>query len=147
MTRMAATVPPLNSNLKGVVLAMLMQSLAACSAASEQDEADIPDPEKTQLINYIRACWHLPADTVTSEDFVVTIVMQMNRDATLRSAEISEPDRERMSDPGYRSFAQSALRAVQKCGSDGQAFPINRDRDYEIWSVVRARFRESDFYP
>jgi hypothetical protein len=128
---------------KGSAVAGLLLSTAACSSSSGQVESDIPDSEKSELINYIRACWYSPSPS-QSRDFIVTIVMHMNRDATLQSAEIAESDRDRLSDPEYQTFAMAALRAVEKCAEGGKAFPINLERDYEIWSEVRARFRESD---
>lgn len=127
----------------GVLAGLLLPS--ACSSPSAQVESDIPDSEKTELINYIRSCWYSPGVSQSS-DFIVTIVMHMNRDATLQSAEIAESDRQRLSDPEYNSYAMSALHAVQKCGESGEPFPINLERDYEIWSVIHARFREADFY-
>jgi hypothetical protein len=128
---------------KGGVMAGLLLATAACSSSPGQVESDISDSEKTELISYIRACWYSPSPP-QARNFIVTIVMHMNRDATLQSAEIAESDRDRLSDPEYQTFAMAALRAVEKCAEGGRAFPINLERDYEIWSEVRARFRESD---
>ena len=49
-----------------------------------------------------------------------------------------------MADSEYGQFAESALRAVMKCGEGGREFPIDPDRPYSEWSEISARFRMND---
>jgi len=106
----------------------------------------LPAGEEDALRNYIRQCWFSPGGVAAAGELVVTLEIKMNPDATLRDVEISRADRARMGDPTYRSFAENAQRAVQKCGAGGKVFPLNLERDYGVWSYIIARFRESDFY-
>jgi hypothetical protein len=95
-------------------------------------------------MSFLRSCWRYGGDT-EANNLSVTIVMQMNPDRTLKSAEIVPADRAKMADPEYKQFADSALQAVMKCGEGGQEFPINPDRPYSEWSEISARFRMNDF--
>jgi hypothetical protein len=49
--------------------------------------------------------------------------------------------------PGQRVGSSFAVhgRAVQKCGVNGAVFPINLQRDYAVWSLIKATFRPTDF--
>jgi hypothetical protein len=71
--------------------------------------------------NFMLSCWHYGGDS-GADDLSVTIVMQMNPDRTLKSAEIAPVDRPKISDPEYKQFAESALRAVMKCGEGNRGF-------------------------
>ena len=106
----------------------------------------LPAGEEDALRNYIRGCWFSSGGGASASELVVTLEIKLNPDATLRGVEISRKDRARMSDPVFRSFAESAKRAVDKCGADRQPFPLNLQRDYAVWGYILARFRESDFY-
>jgi outer membrane biosynthesis protein TonB len=106
----------------------------------------LPAGEEDALRNYIRGCWFSSGGGASASELVVTLEIKLNPDATLRGVEISRKDRGRMGDPVFRSFAESAKRAVDKCGADRQPFPLNLQRDYAVWGYILARFRESDFY-
>ena len=92
-----------------------------------------------------RDCWFSARGRRIGERTRVTLEIKLNPDATLRNVEISRKDRARMGDPVFRSFAESAKRAVDKCGADRQPFPLNLQRDYAVWGYILARFRELRF--
>jgi neural Wiskott-Aldrich syndrome protein len=105
----------------------------------------LPAGEEDALRNYIRNCWAWPGGGAGSEEFAVTLEIELNQDATLRDVQIARADRGRMGDPVYKSFAESTRRAVQKCGVNGAVFPINLQRDYAVWGLIKATFRPTDF--
>jgi hypothetical protein len=63
----------------------------------------------------------------------------MNPDATVREARISEGGR--MSDPYFRSAAESALRAVLNCGR--RPLPLSPEK-YNTWKSMSLRFDPRD---
>ena len=105
----------------------------------------LPAGEEDALRNYIKGCWFSAGGGASATELVVTLEIKLNPDATLRNVEISRKDRGRMGDPVFRSFAESAKRAVDKCGADRQPFPLNLQRDYAVWGYILARFRTHGF--
>lgn len=129
-------------NLAPLAALVLAGALTAC--ASEEQSQDAGDwSGQTEFRNYVRSCWVFNTKA-TEDDRTVTIVMQMNPDKTLKRAEIDPADHGKMDDPDYRVLAESALRAVQKCGEGGKKFPIGDDLAYTEWSEIKARFQSSD---
>lgn len=126
-------------NLAPLAALVLAGVFAACAS-----EVEPQDPEdwsgQAELRDFVRTCWFLDTKAI-GDDRTVTVVMQMNPDKTLKSAEIDPADRGKMDDPDYRGFAESALRAVQKCGEDGRKFPISDDLAYTEWSEIKSLFR------
>lgn len=59
----------------------------------------------------IEQCWVIPAGARDADKLVVSIRVWVNPDGTVRDAQIL--NRERMSDPFFRSAAESAYRAVR----------------------------------
>jgi outer membrane biosynthesis protein TonB len=105
----------------------------------------LPAGEEDALRNYIRQCWSWPGGSEGQGELVVTLEIKLRPDATLLDVVISNSSKARMGDPVYRSFAESTKRAVQKCGVNGQTFPINLQRDYAVWGYIKANFRPTDF--
>ncbi len=141
--------------LDSLVDKLAKEQTAAVPPAQEEQPADVPQTEgipqrlpageEDALRNYIRNCWAWPGGGAGSEEFAVTLEIELNQDATLRDVQIARADRGRMGDPVYKSFAESTRRAVQKCGVNGAVFPINLKRDYAVWSLIKATFRPTDF--
>jgi hypothetical protein len=122
---------------------IVAESLTACESKAPASGTIDSTTQESALMDFMRSCWHYGANS-EADDLSVTIVMQMNPDRTLKSAEIVPADRTKMVDPEYKQFAESALRAVTKCGEDGREFPINPARPYSEWSEISARFHMND---
>ena len=118
--------------------------LAACSSQAPKATSVESADAYSEFRNYVRSCWFFGGDVKQKLD-PVTLLIQMNSDKTLKSAEIDPSDRERMSNPAYNDFARSVLRAVQKCGEGGKQFPIPDERPYSEWNLIIARFVATDF--
>ena len=144
------------SDVNSLIDKLAKEQTAAVPPPTEEVPADepqtegipqrLPAGEEDALRNYIRGCWFSPGGGASASELVVTLEIKLNPDATLRNVEISGKDRSRMNDPVFRSFAESAKRAVDKCGADGQPFPLNLQRDYAVWGYILASFRELEFY-
>jgi hypothetical protein len=118
--------------------------LAACSSQAPKATSVESADAYSEFRNYVRSCWFFGGNVKPKLD-PVTLIIQMNSDKTLKSAEIDPADREKMSDPAYGDFARSALRAVQKCGEEQRQFPIPDGRPYDEWNLIIARFATTDF--
>lgn len=82
----------------------------------------------------IERCWNPPVGARDAENLVVELRVQLRRDGTVQQARIIST--ERMSDPFYRSAAESALRAVRIC-SPLENLPPEK---YEAWRDMRLTF-------
>lgn len=73
---------------------------------------------------------------------IITLVLDMNPDGTVRKAEIS--DRSRMGDPSYRSAAESALRAVlnPRCSP----LPLPADSYESQWRTLTLNFDPKEMF-
>ena len=85
----------------------------------------------------MKRCWSVPAGAAYSEDLVVTIRVFLNSDGTLsRSPELISNSRFRLSSNAYyRTAAESALRAIQRC----QPFRMPADK-YISWRELELTF-------
>jgi len=95
---------------------------------------------KDAMRRQIERCWSVPAGAREAENLVVHIRVTLNPDGSLaRPPEIL--DRARMNRPGedfFRSAAESARRAVQKCA------PLRLPREsYDIWRITELVFDPS----
>jgi outer membrane biosynthesis protein TonB len=95
--------------------------------------------EMDAIRDHIRPCWNFPAGAKNAEELFVLIDVQMNPDATVREARISSSSQ--LSDPYYRSAAESALRAVLNCGR--QPLPLSPEK-YNTWKSMTLRFDPRD---
>jgi outer membrane biosynthesis protein TonB len=95
---------------------------------------------KEAMRRQIERCWSVPAGAREAENLVVHIRVTLNPDGSLaRPPEIL--DRARLTKPGedfFRSAAESARRAVQKCA------PLKLPREsYDIWRITELVFDPS----
>lgn len=81
----------------------VVQSRAPLDAVATTSEIDA-------IRHRIEQCWNIPAGARDAEKLVVSIRIWVNPDGTVRDARILEQGR--MSDPFFRTAAESALRAV-----------------------------------
>jgi hypothetical protein len=106
-----------------------------------------PQPRATSIddqltmseIDFIRRqyieCWNPPAGARDARDLVVSIHVEYNPDGSVRRASIE--DTSRMSDPFFRTAAESALRAVLNPRCNPLKVPSKK---YDSWKSVTLNF-------
>jgi hypothetical protein len=101
--------------------------------------ASIDDQLTMSEIDFIRRqyveCWNPPAGARDASDLVVSIHVEYNPDGSVRRAAIE--DTARMSDPFFRTAAESALRAVLNPRCNPLKVPSKK---YESWKSVTIDF-------
>ncbi|NTU76393.1 MAG: cell envelope integrity protein TolA [Alphaproteobacteria bacterium] len=88
----------------------------------------------------IQQCWNMPVGARNAQDLIVEVLIEMNQDRTVRSAEVVDQSR-LATDPYFRSAAEAALRALRhpKCS------PLELPPDqYEQWKTIRFNFDPRD---
>jgi hypothetical protein len=88
----------------------------------------------------LQDCWRVPAGAKNAANLVVEIAVQLNRDGSVRHAEIATTDR--MNDSFYRAAAESALRAVNIC-SPLDGLPVDK---YGTWQRMRLTFDPEEMF-
>lgn len=85
-------------------------------------------------------CWTIPAGAANSEDLYVTLRVFLNSDGSLARAPelVSSGIFDLNTDPFYRTAAESALRAIQRC----QPFKLPPDK-YNSWKELKLNFNPS----
>jgi outer membrane biosynthesis protein TonB len=112
-------------------------------AAAQAQPPQLPDGTRMTLseIDAIRqqiyGCWNVPAGARGVRDMTVRVTVDVNPDGSVRQAEIKSLSR--MSDPFYRSIAESARRAVHVCSPLG--LPVGK---YEEWKSFTLNFDPKD---
>jgi TonB family protein len=84
----------------------------------------------------LAACWNVPAGTKDGKDMYVDVKLEMNPDATVRTAVVTG------SRGGAQAAADSALRAVRNPRCSPLKLPLDR---YEQWRTITIRFDPSIF--
>ncbi len=88
----------------------------------------------------LQDCWRVPAGAKNAANLVVEIAVRLNRDGSVRHAEIATTDR--MNDSFYRAAAESALRAVHIC-SPLEGLPVDK---YGTWQRMRLTFDPEEMF-
>ena len=110
-------------------LLFVLLPFGAAAATLTQDQA-------SALSEELATCWSIPAVSGLSEMSNFEIKVRMNPDAT--PAEVTVVDQERYTrDADFRTVADSAIRAIRKCGDDGLPLPLD---DYASWSEFVVTF-------
>lgn len=87
----------------------------------------------------IEPCWNVQIGARNPEDLVVDVKLYMNRDGSVRKAEVVNSARMR-TDAFFRAAAESAQRAVQ----NNRCTPLKLPRDkYDRWRTLVLRFDPS----
>ena len=89
----------------------------------------------------IYKCWIVPAGARGAKDLVVDVDMSVAPDGTVTKASVS--DKSRMSDPAYRTAAESAVRAVLDPACN--PLPIPEDK-YEQFKELTLSFNPKDMF-
>lgn len=96
--------------------------------------------QEDALRRQISGCWNMPIGARNAQDLIVEVLIEMNQDRTVRSAEIVDQNR-LASDSHFRAAAEAALRALRhpKCS------PLLLPEDqYEQWKTIRFNFDPRD---
>lgn len=111
----------------------------------EQDESSTADhaantigelsvTELDLIRRQLAACWNVAAGTRDAKDLYVDIKVEMNADATVRTAVVVETGG---SGPAVRAASESALRAVKNPKCSPLKLPLDR---YDQWKTITIRF-------
>ncbi len=96
--------------------------------------------QEDALRRQMMQCWNMPVGARNPEELIVEVLIEMNEDRTVRTAQVV--DQKRMaSDPYFRAAAEAALRALRhpKCT------PLELPPDqYEQWKTIRFNFDPRD---
>jgi outer membrane biosynthesis protein TonB len=86
----------------------------------------------------IRRCWNPPAGAANAQDLRVDMNVKLRIDGSLAAQPVLL---ERGSSPYFQVFAESALRAVERC--QPYSLPVAK---YEVWKDIDLGFRLDDLY-
>lgn len=92
--------------------------------------------EMDALKYQLARCWNLMAGARYAEDLVVDLRIFVNRDRTVRSAEVTDNGRYQR-DPHFRAAADSAMRAIRNPECSPLELPADK---YDLWKVMVVRF-------
>ncbi len=96
--------------------------------------------EDDLLRRQISQCWNMPVGARNAEDLIVEVLIEVNQDRTVRSAEVVDTMR-MASDPFFRAAAESALRALRHPRCSPLELPPDK---YEQWKTIRFNFDPRD---
>jgi len=97
---------------------------------------DLTRSEYDALRRQLNSCWRFDAGGKDAASLVVKIRIEVNRDRTVRSAEIVDASRANR-DPYYRAAAESARRAVNNPHCSPLLLPPNK---YRVWRSITVTF-------
>lgn len=96
--------------------------------------------EEDMLRRQIGSCWNMPIGARDAQELIVEVLIEVNEDRTVRTAEIVDQFRYN-SDSHFRAAADAAIRALRhpKCT------PLELPPDqYEQWKTIRFNFDPRD---
>ena len=100
------------------------------------------DRDLDMVRQQIRACWNPPPGQANAEDMVIELMIVMNKDGTVRSANVENFSRFRR-DPIFRAAADAARRAVlnPRCN------PLKLPREkFDQWKRMVLNFNPKEMY-
>lgn len=116
----------------------------AKALASKTNTFDSSRPVSISEIDLVRQqitrCWIVPAGAKDAQNLVIDIAVRMNRDGTVQHAELRKRSG-RMSDPFYRTAAESALRAVLNPRCQPFKLPVKK---FDRWKTMTLSFNPRD---
>jgi hypothetical protein len=116
----------------------------AKALASKSKSFDSSRPVSISEIDLVRQqitrCWIVPAGAKDAQNLVIDIAVQMNRDGTVQRAELKKGSGD-MSDPFYRTAAESALRAVLNPRCQPFKLPAKK---FDRWKTMTLSFNPRD---
>ncbi len=119
----------------------LVAGLEPQRAAPTPQTSTLAQHEASQIAsavrNQITPCWAVPAGAKDARDMRIGIRISLNPDGTLRGVPSVEDQARIRSDPVFRAFAESALRAIQNPRCSPLHLPPDR---YATWSDMTIVF-------
>jgi ATP-dependent DNA ligase len=92
------------------------------------------------LKQQIAGCWSINPGAKDIEQFSITVQIWVNPDRTVRDVKVIQ-NAVHAGNPFYRSFVESALRAVR----DPRCSPLRLPPDkYDLWKELHLNFRPAD---
>ena len=82
----------------------------------------------------INRCWYVPQGARGAENLTPEFRLTMNPDGTVRVAQLLNT--ERMSDPFFRSAAESARRALFNPQCSPLKLPLDKYREWQTFTVT-----------
>ncbi len=116
---------------------------AQTGAASNQGPAladRLTISQEDSLRRQISGCWNMPIGARNAQELIVEVLIEVNEDRTVRSAEVVDQNR-LSTDSHFRAAAEAALRALRhpKCT------PLELPPDqFEQWKTIRFNFDPRD---
>jgi hypothetical protein len=98
----------------------------------QQQTMSIADAVRKRI--YDNGCWNVVSGAMDASNLKVAILMYLTPDGNLARPPVVM-DTSRMNDPAYRTAAESARRAVQKC----VPYELPKDK-YELWREMQINF-------
>lgn len=96
--------------------------------------------QEDALRRQISGCWNMPIGARNAEDLIVEVLIEVNEDRTVRSAQVVDQGR-LSSDPYFRAAAEAALRALRHPKCTPLELPADQ---YEQWKTIRFNFDPRD---
>lgn len=96
--------------------------------------------QEDALRRQISGCWNMPIGARNAEDLIVEVLIEVNEDRTVRSAQVVNQSR-MSSDPYFRAAAEAAMRALRHPKCTPLLLP---EGQYEQWKTVRFNFDPRD---
>ncbi len=96
--------------------------------------------QEDALRRQISSCWNMPIGARDAKDLIVEVLIEMNEDRTVRSAEIVDQNR-LARDSHFRAAAEAALRALRHPRCSPLLLPEDQ---YEQWKSIRFNFDPRD---
>jgi hypothetical protein len=143
--------PPQDASFDAMLKNLAKQTMAADKtektataapppAASSQPIAPLGAQLSTSEIDVVREqierCWNVPVGARDASDLVPEFRILMNRDGTVRDAQLVNSDRD--SDPFFQAAAESARRAILNTNCHG---PLKLPPDkYDQWQTIDMTF-------
>lgn len=96
--------------------------------------------QEDALRRQIQGCWNMPIGARNAQDLIVEVLIEVNQDRTVRSAQVVDQVR-LATDSHFRSAAEAAMRALRhpKCS------PLELPEDqFEQWKTIRFNFDPRD---
>jgi len=96
--------------------------------------------QEDALRRQISGCWNMPIGARNAEDLIVEVLIEVNEDRTVRSAQIVDQNR-LATDTHFRAAAEAALRALRHPHCTPLLLPEDQ---YEQWKTIRFNFDPRD---
>ncbi|MCL2469291.1 MAG: cell envelope integrity protein TolA [Alphaproteobacteria bacterium] len=98
--------------------------------------------QEDALRRQISACWNVPMGARDAHELVVEVLIEMNEDRTVRSAEVVDQFRFN-ADSHFRTAAEAAIRALRHPRCTPLELPPDR---YDQWKTIRFTFDPRDMF-